>query len=151
MQVKLHIPRLKANAPHQPTGYAEFILARGKIAGDFVELDEAALTELYEKYPNPLAQPTRRDPGIAKMSANFATAMSKWARSGFKKVEEEEYERRFEICMACEHWDGAARAGMGKCRICGCTKAKLWLATSSCPLQPPKWASVASKTPPENQ
>lgn len=57
-------------------------------------------------------------------------------------VTEAEYGARATICDGCEHWDGAARFGLGKCNApgCGCTKFKRWLATENCPLK--KWPKL---------
>ena len=49
-------------------------------------------------------------------------------------------ESRLSICRSCEFWDSSGFGGSGKCSKCGCsTHAKLRLAASTCPLDPPKW------------
>lgn len=75
-------------------------------------------------------------PTITEMTRNFAGAMLRWAGSGFATVDEVAFRLRLAQCRACPHWDEAARAGAGKCNHpkCGCTKAKLWLASERCPL-----------------
>lgn len=74
-------------------------------------------------------------PGVFAMAKNFGTSMVKWAKSGFKTVDEQSiYDARLEICKSCPEWDSNALGGTGRCKICGCsTKAKLRLATESCP------------------
>jgi hypothetical protein len=59
-------------------------------------------------------------------------------------VTEDEYAARSVACESCPHWDGAARAGLGKCNApnCGCTKLKRWLATETCPLR--KWPPLSA-------
>jgi hypothetical protein len=59
-------------------------------------------------------------------------------------VTEDEYAARSVACESCPHWDGAARAGLGKCKApnCGCTKLKRWLATETCPLR--KWPPLSA-------
>jgi hypothetical protein len=59
-------------------------------------------------------------------------------------VTEDEYAARAGACEGCPHWDGAARAGLGKCNApnCGCTKLKRWLATETCPLR--KWPPLSA-------
>lgn len=70
--------------------------------------------------------------------------VSKWAKSGFQTVSEEDLVSRLEICKGCEFWDADGFAGTGRCQKCGCsTQAKLRMATSSCPLTPPKWGPVS--------
>lgn len=52
-------------------------------------------------------------------------------------VTPETFSVRQETCGLCPHRDPAARFRLGKCRVCGCTRLKLWLATERCPLG--KW------------
>jgi len=61
-------------------------------------------------------------------------------------VTEEEYAARSVACESCPHWDGAARAGFGKCNApgCGCTKLKRYLTTERCPLG--KWPAGKATT-----
>lgn len=81
------------------------------------------------------------EPTIAHMAANFLTATARWLAAGAPVVARETFEHRLATCRACEYWDEAARAGAGKCNHpnCGCTKAKLWLATEKCPIG--KWTA----------
>lgn len=67
-----------------------------------------------------------------------------WAVNGFRLASPEERRRRNSICQGCELWDPAGNFGLGECRhkACGCTGAKRALATSRCPLNPPKWDRV---------
>lgn len=62
-------------------------------------------------------------------------AMVRWEATGFKTCDTNEYYRRYAICLQCPLWDDTARLGFGKCKHpkCGCTKAKLWLASEACP------------------
>lgn len=79
------------------------------------------------------------EPTLLEMAENFAAAVDRWARSGFRTASPEVYAARSAICNACPHWDGAARRGLGKCKApgCGCTGLKRWLETEKCPLG--KW------------
>jgi hypothetical protein len=135
---KFAIAQLKADAARLPKGFADFILARGKTVGDYVELDLAGLDELHEKFPVP-STTTPAEPTLAEMTANFTKALGHWAAAGFKIVERSIFEERHAICKSCEFWLPDARLGTGKCQKCGCTIYKLWMATSICPLTPPKW------------
>jgi hypothetical protein len=83
-------------------------------------------------------------PTTAQMATNFGKAMVGWAKDGFKLVQPEIYEQRRTICLACEHWWPEARMGTGMCRRCGCSGAKLWLASSVCPDRPPRWGQFES-------
>lgn len=86
---------------------------------------------------NPIAEPT-----VTELAANFAGAMGRWTAAGFPTVTREAYDNRAAVCDACEHWDGAARLGLGKCGApgCGCSGFKRWLATERCPLG--KWSTL---------
>jgi hypothetical protein len=62
-----------------------------------------------------------------------------FANSGFKTVSAAKYYERKAICEACEHWQGEAMFGYGKCGKCGCASVKLAIASESCVMNPPKW------------
>jgi hypothetical protein len=133
--LKFSATQLKVNSALHPAGYVDFILSRAVIDGDLVVLDEVASKELREKFRSPkLPQPS-----AAELAANFTGALAAWAKAGFKIVERSVYESRHALCQACDWWDAKAWAGSGRCRKCGCSRAKLWLTTSKCPLNPPKW------------
>lgn len=87
-----------------------------------------------ETLPPPIPQPD--PPTISEMVGNFGGAMLRWAMAGFATVDEVAFRLRLESCRACAFWDESARGGAGKCNHpkCGCTKAKLWLATERCPI-----------------
>jgi hypothetical protein len=128
-----------AEAKRRPAGYAEFVLERGMVDGDFVVLDADGFRTVREKFPLPGRHDVPLTPSTAELAANFAGAMSTWAQAGFKVVEREVYEKRNAICSACEYWLPHGHLGLGKCRKCGCSRVKLWLATSKCPDSPPRW------------
>ena len=68
-----------------------------------------------------------------ELAADFAGSMFRWSAAGFAVTDRAGFDRRMEVCQACPHWDGAARLGLGRCRACGCTRFKPWLATEQCP------------------
>lgn len=69
--------------------------------------------------------PAKPKPTLETMAASFAKAMTKWAGSGFKLVEQDEYVRRRTICNTC---------GSGwRCPKCGCMLwAKAAIKTEEC-------------------
>lgn len=71
------------------------------------------------------------------MAKNFASSITRFAKSGFKLADDETLKSRNDICSSCEFWQSTARLGLGKCLKCGCTSAKLFLRTESCPIK--KW------------
>ena len=74
---------------------------------------------------------------LLDMAKNFTKTMAHWARAGFPVVEEEEFKKRAELCSACPHWHEEARHGLGRCDQCGCTRQKLFVKTTRCPIG--KW------------
>ncbi len=82
---------------------------------------------------------------IIDKAKNFGTAMTNWAIADeFSKVTDEQHEYRKSICTACPHWDSEAFLGTGKCNKCGCSGLKLYIPSSRCPLDPPKWSIIYS-------
>jgi hypothetical protein len=138
LPIKFAIAQLKADAKLLPKGFHNFLLERGNIKGDFVELDLDAFDELHEKFPVPvIALP--KEPSLTEMTVNFTQALAGWAKAGFKIVNRETFEMRHTLCQVCEYWLPDARLGLGKCKKCGCSRSKLWMASTSCPLSPAKW------------
>lgn len=81
------------------------------------------------------SKPMPEEPSVRDMVGNLAKALMEWAAAGFRVASQKEVEARAAICRVCPLWDGAARKGAGKCnsKLCGCTKFKWWLASSTCP------------------
>ena len=69
-----------------------------------------------------------------QMVQKFTKATYNWAKSGFKLTDEAELTRRKSICNKCKFWYPTARMGLGKCLKCGCSSAKLKLASEKCPI-----------------
>ena len=76
-------------------------------------------------------------PTTFQMVQKFTKATYNWAKSGFKLADEAELARRKSICNNCKFWYPTARMGLGKCLKCGCSSAKLKLASEKCPIG--KW------------
>jgi hypothetical protein len=75
---------------------------------------------------------------VIKLVKNFSLEALKWAANGAPIVEKAEYERRLNICNACEHLKG------NKCGKCGCTMSvKCKWGTAACPIN--KWEAVKTK------
>lgn len=80
-----------------------------------------------------------KSPTLGQMVVNFNEAVKEWMEAGLPVVSEVQYSDRLRVCRGCEFWEENARLGLGKCTHpqCGCTKFKLWLGTSRCPVK--KW------------
>jgi hypothetical protein len=124
----------------RPVGFVEFVLKHARLDRGELILDRAAHAELERRF-YPASRPNRSldEPSPIEIARNFTAAVAAWAEAGFEVVGQAEYERRRATCIRCEHWDPAARMGTGKCRKCGCSGLKLWLATATCPDAPPRW------------
>lgn len=87
----------------------------------------------------PAPIPKLPPPTLGELMGNFAGALGRFVKAGFKTVDEPTFQKRIAVCRACEYWQEDARAGLGKCEHpgCGCTRFKHWMATEKCPLS--KW------------
>jgi hypothetical protein len=102
-------------------------------------------------YPEPEPEPEPEPPGLLKMAANLVVAVVEHAADGFRKASPEVQAERERLCLACDPYHEKARDA---CRACGCgvigaasfvgldLKLKRSLASSRCPLGPPRWESV---------
>ena len=102
------------------------------------QLDRACLDILSAagiSVPEPIVD--HKAPTTVQKIFSLADAMVSWAASGFKIAPEDSYKARKAICLACDQWDGEGYFGAGACKQCGCSGAKLYLQSSTCPLR--KW------------
>lgn len=79
-------------------------------------------------------------PTTLELAANYAKSTARWLRAGKPVVPEDEFHRRLDICMACEHVRLNTDGTMRKCSLCGCRRKKLERATDECPDSPPRWS-----------
>jgi hypothetical protein len=84
--------------------------------------------------------PTTPRPSKLEMGANLVRSLKNWASGGFAIASADLVASRLSICQQCPEWDQAGFAGTGKCTKCGCSGAKLHMATSKCPID--KWGPV---------
>jgi len=74
----------------------------------------------------------KKEPGIIKKATNFAKAVQKHAKDGFKDVSLEQYIERIDICNKCPLQKD------GNCLECGCViSKKAWWRSEDCPKD--KW------------
>jgi hypothetical protein len=139
--LKYLVSKLLSPDALRPVGFADFVLSRGRVErGRVVLTRDAHRDVLTAFYPHLVTSAiSLKDPSPAELAKNFAVAMADWVRAGYEVVDQAEHERRRAICLECEHWDAGARLGTGKCRVCGCSSVKWWLASSKCPTSPPRW------------
>lgn len=144
---------LIAVANDRPDGYLDAVLSKATRNGDFVFMEPADYLDVQKNFPKLLSKevldsfgqphPAQRVPTWDEMISNFANATISWAKSGFKLASKECLEKRKQLCVACEQWDRNKFLGSGGCNACGCSTAKLYMATSTCPIG--KWAEDVRK------
>lgn len=83
---------------------------------------------------------TQTTPTYKDLANNLKSALIEWQRSGRKVVTSEQWNKRLSICRGCEFWSEVLKTKIARCKKCGCSSGKLLLATSVCPLNPPKWS-----------
>lgn len=82
-------------------------------------------------------------PNIITMAGTLGKSVANWATADdFSIISDELLKHRKEICEKCSYWDKNAYLGAGRCNICGCSGLKLYIPSSKCPLNPPKWTEV---------
>lgn len=74
-------------------------------------------------------KPPKEFPPLRDQVVSFFKAVGQWAGDGFRLVDEEEFNRRVGICMACP--DDLFVRRSGRCRECGCcgklkARGKVW-------------------------
>lgn len=72
---------------------------------------------------------------LLDLAANFSVAVAAWAAAGFPTVNGPTYQARLAICEGCAAWSRLKL--YARCRLCGCSRLKLWLRTAICKLG--KW------------
>lgn len=106
-------------------------------------LDEEIQADMHARGlpPYPLLMTTEK-PTKLQMARQFAYESTRWAVYGAPRVSEEVFQFRLDQCEGCHFWNGQSAFGYGKCGKCGCSGLKLFMATTRCPLDPPRWTSL---------
>jgi hypothetical protein len=73
------------------------------------------------------------EPTLVELARNFGGSVRRWVSAGFPVAKAVEFDERLKVCQMCESWDATGNVGAGKCKVCKCTKIKLWMATEKCP------------------
>lgn len=106
--------------------------------GEVIERYEAGIITDHRASTIHLPRQPLPEPTISQMLTNFAGAMGEWLAAGMPVASRETAIARIIACRSCpgNHWREDARGGLGKCSHpkCGCTKGKMWLGTSRCPI-----------------
>lgn len=94
------------------------------------------------KQQDEVEQPDAEKMGFFGLAKNLTTSLLAWQKAGRPVVNSEQWNERIKICRGCEFWQEVGTTNIARCKKCGCSSGKLLLATSRCPLNPPKWDSV---------
>jgi len=132
--VRLVFDDLERVRAARPPGYIDALLQVATRDGGAYVVQDADWRAISQRYGQPtlIKEDPPQEPTVGQMAANFAGAMIGWIKAGFPVVSEDQFRARQAACNSCDDWDGLARLGLGKCRLCGCTRWKPWLATSRC-------------------
>lgn len=81
------------------------------------------------------ALPPPESPRLMTKAGRALAALRRWHASGRAITPAAERQRRRSACDACEYFAAAGNLGLGECQApgCGCTRAKIWLASEDCP------------------
>lgn len=122
--IRLSLVSLKQSAKLRPKGYLEDVLsAPAKIEGEFVTMDGHRYTALRERYA--ASQPT-----FIQAVRGLLREMVKAKKSGFRIAHWSVFLDRSIACKQCPYSSGR---WVKTCGRCGCTRAKLFLASARCP------------------
>lgn len=119
--------------PERPAGYYQDVISRGIIIGEEIEFTEEAYNELCAKYGSPVEY------SLQEIITNFAGTVLEWKKAGCPTVSEETLKARADKCRGsvdrdpCIHWRGSHL--IARCDLCKCTKLKLAMATTQCPIK----------------
>jgi len=138
LAMKIPLAHIHVRAAERPEGYVEDVLSKGRVDGDFLEIDDVAYAGLVEKYQGGVLFP---EPTLRDVLVNASTALARFIKAGCPVLSQEDIHRRSAVCTGkhearpCSEWstDGL----YAHCALCGCSKLKMWLATEKCPLG--KW------------
>lgn len=107
--------------------------------GFFKRYGKASSDKKKEVKPTSSNEQDNKPPGIFNLAKNLSNSLIQWNRAGRPVVNNEQWNKRLNICRQCQYWEEIGNSQIARCKKCGCSSGKLLLATSKCPLNPPKW------------
>lgn len=102
--------------------YADAILSKAQKVEDFYRISIEDLNSILRERARPLS--------LHEQAISLFKEIRKWKRAGYQITPRADLEKRRETCNACPH---AKKGILPRCKLCGCTRAKLLLATATCP------------------
>jgi hypothetical protein len=141
--MRLRLTKLDAMRETRPPGYAEDVLARGTIDGEWLDLPDDEAAALREKYRPPKKPEDKPLPSVVKMVKNVAVAAASEAKArgaGAAALSDVDAAARLLICRGTDPSSRCPelRASDDRCAQCGCYVARKtkWV-SQRCPLG--KW------------
>lgn len=120
--MRIPIEQIAEASKHRPKGYFEDVVGSGSIVEGHLEISEKKWIELRGKYSG------------SNLFLKFLRSVFVWIKAGAPVPSILLYRFRRPICGRCTFWNNKAMMGLGRCGKCGCTRAKLWLKTETCPI-----------------
>ena len=144
--LKIPLADIAAFATNRPESYRTALLAAGIIENGKLLIEADVCARIHAEHPPPISvavTPQVSLPSLPELGRNFLAATAAWAKAGFPLRTSAKTAEILTICKgsedglqpACPEWLGDAL--IPRCRKCGCTALKPWLATEKCPLG--KW------------
>lgn len=82
------------------------------------------------------------EPNLVEKAKTLVGAVTNWAvNDQFQKVTNEQFWHRKQYCLSCPFWNAEGFGGLGQCKKCGCSVAKLYIPSSVCPDK--RWLSIS--------
>ena len=106
-----------------PEYLAEMLAAPALLDGAWVRWPIHRYSALRERY-----QKVR--PSVFQQTLGFFREITKWTRAGFRITHWRTFLARSKACRGCHY---SVDKIVARCGRCGCTRAKLMLATARCP------------------
>ncbi len=136
--LKIPLENIAAFATNRPESYLTALLAAGIIENGKLLIEADVCARIHAEHPPGLSiavTPEISFPSLPELARNFLSATARWITAGLPVVDRAQFEQRVTVCKTCPEWLGDAL--IPRCRKCGCTALKPWLATEKCPLG--KW------------
>ena len=125
--MRLRISKIHEAAASRPPGYAEAVLSRGVVEGEWLEIGGVAMADLRDRFR------PKTPPPVAAMAANLARSAADEVKAwiaGMPQLDTGEIDRRMTTCRECDNFIH----GQNRCALCGCFAAlKSRLRSQHCP------------------
>lgn len=142
MLIRIPVASLSDLEPQRGAGYVAALRAESRQSGDFLWIESEAHTRLKLAHPIlSMVQGPEVKTSLLTKFARLRRELAHWLKSGASLATRDVRRARLAICQLCPFYNASGNLGLGECQApgCGCTRAKLALATARCPLKPPKW------------